>query len=148
MNEPPDETMLRVNDALAIPRAELEYRATRAGGPGGQHVNTSSTRIELTWNVQASPALSEPQRERIMEKLSSRIDGDGVLRIVAAGSRSQHQNRAAATERLAEAVERALRTPKPRKRTRTPRAAKEARLQEKKRRSRVKQDRGAIRDED
>lgn len=140
-----DETLLTVDETLAIPRAELEYRATRAGGPGGQHVNTSSTRIELTWNVRTSAALDETQRARILEKLASRIDASGVLRVVAANSRSQHQNRETATRRLAETVARALRVPKPRKRTRTPRAVKEARLQDKKRRARVKQDRGPVR---
>ncbi|HSJ13755.1 MAG TPA: alternative ribosome rescue aminoacyl-tRNA hydrolase ArfB [Longimicrobiales bacterium] len=140
-----DEGLLRVDESLAIPRTELEYRATRSGGPGGQHVNTSSTRIELTWNVRESAALDEAQRARIMEKLASRIDANGVLRIVAANSRSQHQNRETATTRLAETVARALRVPKPRRRTKTPRAVKEARLQEKKRRSRVKQDRGPVR---
>jgi ribosome-associated protein len=140
-----EDTLLRIDETLAIPRAELEYRATRSGGPGGQHVNTSSTRIELYWNVRTSTAPDEVQRARILEKLATRIDAEGVLRIVAANSRSQHQNREAATERLVQAVARALRAPKPRKRTRTPRAAKEARLAQKKRRSRVKQDRGPVR---
>lgn len=139
-----DENRIRVDDHVAIPRSELEYRATRAGGPGGQHVNTSSTRIELTWNVRTSAALDEVQRARLLEKLASRIDGEGVLRVVAAASRSQLQNRELATERLAEIVARALRPPKPRKRTRVPRAAKEARLQQKKRRSERKRDRGRI----
>src|SRR5688500_16831146 len=63
-----------ITEGLAIPRAELEFRATRSGGPGGQHVNTSSTRIELTWNVASSPSLSDAQRARIQEKLANRID--------------------------------------------------------------------------
>ena len=95
--------------------------------------------------MRTSAALDETQRARILDKLASRIDASGVLRVVAANSRSQHQNRETATRRLAETVARALRVPKPRKRTRTPRAVKEARLQDKKRRARVKQDRGPVR---
>jgi ribosome-associated protein len=139
-----DDTLLPIDETLAIPRAELDYRATRAGGPGGQHVNTSSTRIELFWNVRTSVALSDVQRDRLLEKLANRIDAEGVLRVVAAASRSQHQNRELATERLAELVARALRQPKPRKRTKVPRAAKQARLESKKRRSKVKRDRGKV----
>lgn len=139
-----EENRLRIDDDLSIPRSELEYRATRSGGPGGQHVNTSSTRIELTWNLLQSTALTEAQRELLREKLASRIDGQGMLRVVAARSRSQHQNRELATERLAELLARALRPPKPRKRTRVPRAAKEERLQEKKRRSERKRGRGRV----
>lgn len=139
-----EENRLRIDDELSIPKSELEYRATRSGGPGGQHVNTSSTRIELTWNLLQSTALTDAQRELLREKLASRIDGQGVLRVVAARSRSQHQNRELATERLVELLARALRPPKPRKRTRVPRAAKEERLQEKKRRSERKRGRGRV----
>jgi ribosome-associated protein len=140
-----DDSLLYVDPTLSIPRGELEYRATRSGGPGGQHVNTSSTRVELTWNVRTSTAPDELQRARLLEKLANRIDAEGVLRVVSAASRSQHQNREAATERLAQLLARALARPKPRKRTRPPRAAKEARLQEKKQRSEVKQRRGKVR---
>jgi len=139
-----DDSLLHVDPSLSIPRSELEYRATRSGGPGGQHVNTSSTRVELTWNVRASAALSDEQRTLVMEKLQSRIDTEGVLRLVGAASRSQYQNREAVTERLAKLVAGALRQPKPRKRTRPPKASKEARLQGKKQRSQVKQRRGRV----
>ncbi len=139
-----DETVVRINDNLAIPRAELDYRATRSGGPGGQHVNTSSTRIELTWNVANSTALSDDERRRLLEKLATRIDGSGVLRLVSAGSRSQHQNREEVTTRFAGVLERALRVPKPRKRTKVPKSAKEDRLREKKKRSEVKRGRDKI----
>src|SRR5437870_1507720 len=134
-----DETIVVINDQLSIPRAELEYKASRAGGPGGQHVNTSSTRIEVTWNVATSNALDESQRARIMDKLSSRLDTDGVLRLVSAGSRSQHQNREEVTKRFAEVIEKALRVPKPRKKTKVPKGVKEERLREKKKRSETKQ---------
>lgn len=142
-----DDTLLRIDDTLSVPRAELTYRATRAGGPGGQHVNTSSTRVELSWDVAHSPSLSDEQRARILEKLANRIDQEGVLRLTDAGSRSQHQNRERVTARFQELIARALRVPKPRKRTRPPKAAKEERLREKKRRGEVKRLRGPVESE-
>ena len=132
---------LRITPALLLPLSELDYRATRSGGPGGQHVNTSSTRIEVWWDVRSSPTLSEGQRARVLERLSSRLDGEGRLRIVASESRSQLRNRDAATERLRELVAAALAVRKPRKRTRPSRAAKAARLEAKRRRSALKRDR-------
>jgi ribosome-associated protein len=142
--EIPEHALLRVNEELAIPLAEIDYRATRSGGPGGQHVNTSATRIELEWNVTSSAALSEAQRSRILERLANRIDGSGVLRLSASGSRSQHQNREDATARLARLLADALKERKPRKRTRVPRAAKEARLDAKKKRAGVKKNRRPV----
>lgn len=124
-----------------IPLHELSFRATRSGGPGGQHVNTSSTRIELWWNPAASPALTAEERERLLLALDHRLDGAGWLRLVAAGTRSQTQNREAAIERLQRLVATALVPPKRRKRTRLPRAAKEERLRAKKRRSTTKAER-------
>jgi len=121
-----------------IPLHELTFRATRAGGPGGQHVNTSSTRIELWWNPAASPALSEAERHRLLVALDHRLDGAGWLRVVSAGSRSQTQNREAAIERFQGLVAAALVPPKRRKQTRPPRAAAERRLEQKKRRAATK----------
>ena len=140
--EPGGETVLRVTDAVAIPRAELEARASRAGGAGGQHVNTSSTRVELRWNVAGSRALDERSRARILHKLATRIDGDGVLRVVASKRRSQLQNREQAEERLVELVRDALAIPKPRRKTKPTRASKEKRLESKKRNAERKRDRG------
>ena len=130
--------VLAVGDSLWVPRSELTYRATRSGGPGGQHVNTSSTRVELAWDVGASPSISEEQRALIREKLANRINGEGVLLLTASDSRSQHQNKEVVTERFAELVAQALVVPKKRKKTRPSRAAREARLQNKKRRSETK----------
>ena len=143
-----DDSLLAIDEQLAIPRAELSYQATRSGGPGGQHVNTSSTRVELTWNVAGSVALTDAQRERIMMKLPRRIDKEGVLRLVSGSSRSQYQNREDVTERLRRMIAAALKEPKPRRRTKPPRAAREKRLAEKKRRSDLKKDRGRVAPED
>jgi ribosome-associated protein len=132
---------LAINDRVAIPRAELGVRATRAGGPGGQHVNTSSTRIELTWSVSATAALSGAEKGRALRALASRIDTDGTLRIVASDTRSQRQNLALAEQRLAALVRRALVVPRARKKTRPTRASVERRLAEKKRAGAKKRDR-------
>jgi len=136
---------LEITPALLLPLAELDYRATRSGGPGGQHVNTSSTRIEVWWDVRSSPSLSEEQRTRLLERLGRRLDGEGRLRVVASDSRSQLRNREAATERLRELVAAALAVRKPRKRTKPTRASKAARLEAKRRRSAVKRERRAPR---
>ncbi len=133
---------LRVTDAVAIPRAELTVRASRAGGAGGQHVNTSSTRIELVWCVRDSRALSDGERERVMAKLASRLDAEGCLRVVSSARRSQRQNRDAAAARLAELVRRALAVPKRRVATRPTRASVEERLRAKRRRAERKRTRG------
>jgi ribosome-associated protein len=134
---------LVVDDELAIPRSELVYRASRSGGPGGQHVNTSSTRIELLWDFAHSRVLDDASRARLAEKLAARLDADGNLRVVASDRRSQQQNRVAAEDRLAELVRRALVVPKARKATKPSRAAKEKRLAEKRHRSERKRDRRA-----
>jgi ribosome-associated protein len=140
----PEHALVRVTEELAIPLAELTYRATRSGGPGGQHVNTSSTRVELEFAVGDSPSLTEAQRARIMDRLATRIDSAGILRLASSSSRSQHQNREDVTARLGRLLADALHEPKARRKTRVPRAAKEARLKEKKKRSRVKKQRGPV----
>jgi ribosome-associated protein len=132
---------IRVNASLVIPRDELTARASRAGGAGGQHVNTSSTRIELLWNIASSRAVSEEQRARLTQKLSSRLDSEGNVRVVASDRRSQLQNRESAEERLAELVRAALVVPKKRRATKPSRAAKQARLDSKKRQSNKKRER-------
>ena len=133
-----------INPELSIPRSELSYRATRAGGPGGQHVNTSSTRVELLWDVQASPSITAEQRGRIVTKLGKRIGEDGMLRLTSAGTRSQFQNKEDVTERFARMIAQALHKPRPRKKTKPTRASREKRLQTKKKRSETKKRRGKI----
>jgi len=141
-----DDALLAVNDRLSIPRAELTYRATRSGGPGGQHVNTSSTRVELAWDVEASPSVSDEERARIREKLSNRISGEGVLLLAASEHRSQNRNKEAVTERFVELVRQALVVQPKRKKTRPSKAAREARLHAKKHRSEVKRRRRSLED--
>ena len=121
-----------------VPEDEIDFRATRSGGPGGQHVNRRATRVEACWNVRASAALTDEEKERILEKLASRIDKDGVLRVVADDERSQYRNKQLAKRRLRDLVNRALRVPKRRKKTRPPKSAVEKRLENKTRRARVK----------
>jgi len=142
-DEAPPGDALVVDAAVAIPRAELEVRATRAGGPGGQHVNTSSTRIELRWNVRATRALDDARRDHVLARLASRLDGEGNVRVVASEFRSQRQNREAAEARLVDLVRRALVVPKRRKPTKPSRAAKAKRLDEKRRQSEKKRNRRA-----
>lgn len=139
METPTD--VLIVNKVLAIPRDELVARASRSGGPGGQHVNTSSTRVELLWNVRTSSVLFDDQRTRLLEALRTRLSAIGDLRVVASDTRSQRQNRALAEKRLAEIVRRALIVKKARRLTRPTRSAVERRLAEKKLRSERKHDR-------
>lgn len=128
-------TGLVVKGGIVIPPDELVARATKSGGPGGQHVNTSSTRVELLWLLPVSRAVSDAQRARIIEKLGGRLDADGNVRVVASDTRSQYRNRALAEERLATIVAEALVRPKPRRRTRPTRASIERRLTDKKKRS-------------
>ena len=130
-----------VSPTLTIPPSELTFRATRAGGPGGQHVNTSSTRIELLWDLTHSAVVAEDVRVRLLEKLASRLDAAGMVRVVASDRRSQSQNREAAEERLAKIVRQALVVPRKRRATRPTAASREQRLAEKKRRGERKRDR-------
>jgi ribosome-associated protein len=146
--QPAESDVIVINEQLRIPRAELRYRASRSGGPGGQHVNTSSTRIQLEFDVASSPSLTDEQRARIQDRLAKRIALNGVLRLSSSESRSQHQNREDVTVRFQQLLAQALTRPRPRKPTKTPRAAKEARLRAKKQRSDRKKQRGPIRPED
>jgi ribosome-associated protein len=129
---------------FTIPEDEMEIRATRASGPGGQHVNTSATRIEVRWNVLTSPSLTESQRARLLDRLRTRIDRRGFVRVTASARRSQLQNREAAIARLRELVSQALARRKRRKKTKPPTSAREQRLAEKRRRSEIKRDRQPV----
>ncbi len=136
--------ILIVSAHVRIPRAELDVRATRSGGPGGQHVNTSSTRIELRWQPHESVALNDAQRERLLTALATKLDSDGWIRITASEYRSQLQNREAAEARLVAMVKGALVVPKLRRATKPTRASKTKRLETKSLRSNVKQQRKPV----
>ncbi len=136
--------VLTVNAHVRIPRTELEVRATRSGGPGGQHVNTSSTKIELRWQPRESVALSDAQRERLLTALATKLDSEGWLRVTASEHRSQLQNREAAEARLVAMVKGALVVPKIRRATKPTKASKTKRLDTKSLRSDVKQQRKRV----
>lgn len=143
----PETQGIRVNSKVIIPANEVEFRASRSSGPGGQHVNTSSTRVELTWNVVRSAALTDEERARIIAKLASKLDGDGTLRVVVSDTRSQKQNRMIAEERLAASVHHGLLVRKPRKKTKPGRAAVERRIASKKKQGAKKKTRKFAGDE-
>ncbi|GAB3167694.1 alternative ribosome rescue aminoacyl-tRNA hydrolase ArfB [Myceligenerans halotolerans] len=129
---------LAVSSALTIPRAELTERFSRSSGPGGQGVNTTDSRVELSWDVGRSAVLSDTQRERLMERLADRL-ADGVLTVVASEHREQRRNRDAAARRLATLVADALAPPpRARRATRATRGSQERRLSAKKQRSETK----------
>jgi ribosome-associated protein len=123
---------------VVIPEGELRWRFSRSSGPGGQSVNTTDSRVELSWDLAASPALSPTQRERALERLAGRLV-DGVLTVAASEHRSQLRNRTAAEARLGALVADGI-APPPRKRrpTRPSRGANERRIAEKKRRGDIK----------
>ncbi|MFL5462484.1 MAG: alternative ribosome rescue aminoacyl-tRNA hydrolase ArfB [Gemmatimonadaceae bacterium] len=135
------ENSIAVNESLSIPRNELDVRVSRSSGAGGQHVNKTSSRVEIFWNIRRSSAPTDAQRARLTEKLASRMTTEGSIRVVASDMRSQSRNRELAEERLAELVRRALVVPRKRKPTKPSRAAKEARLESKKRQSHKKRER-------
>ncbi|MEU2200320.1 alternative ribosome rescue aminoacyl-tRNA hydrolase ArfB [Isoptericola sp. NPDC019482] len=129
---------LRVTPALVLPEAELSWRFSRSSGPGGQGVNTTDSRVELSWDVTASRLLTETQRARILERLGRRAT-DGVLTVVASEHRAQLRNRDAARTRLAALVADALAPPGPSRRaTRPTRGSAQRRIDAKKRRAGVK----------
>jgi ribosome-associated protein len=134
---------LVISPDLRIPLSELQYRTSRSGGPGGQHVNTSSTRVEVTWNVANSPSLRPEQRTRLLQELATRLDTEGQLRLVSSGTRSQLRNKEDVTDRLRSTVAAALVVPKKRKPTKPSRAAKAARLAAKRKRAATKRQRQA-----
>lgn len=130
-----------ISASVVVPEADLSVRFSRASGPGGQGVNTTDSRVELTLDLAKTQALSEEQRHRAMERLTHRL-ANGTLTVVAEEHRSQLRNRQAAVERLAALLRDAIAPPPaPRKRTKPSRRAMRRRLDDKKRRSQVKQSR-------
>src|ERR1700678_2690151 len=132
---------LRVNGWLLIPGSELHERFSRSSGPGGQSVNTADSRVELSFDVERSPALPEWARARAAERLAGRLSA-GVLTVAASEQRSQLANRQAARARLAALLRDAVAPPqRPRIPTRATRASVERRLQAKRRQEKLKQSR-------
>jgi len=130
--------IVAVAGSTGIPFAELRFSASRSGGPGGQHVNTTSSRVTLYFDVAASPSLSAEQKRTVAQRLHKRISREGVLVMHAQSRRSQAANRALLVERFAELLSRALTPRKPRKPTRPGKAAVARRLEAKRRRAELK----------
>ena len=134
---------LAVRRGLAIPGGELVEQASRAGGPGGQHVNKANTRVTLRWSVAASAALSDEQRARLLARLGGRLTRAGELVVHAADARSRSRNRDHARARLAALVRAALAQRRPRRATTPTAGSRERRLSAKRRRAARKRQRGA-----
>ena len=141
-DRPDEHGFLRVTGSCRIPLDEIEWRVSRSGGPGGQHANTSDTRVEVRFSVVDSVALGPRQRERLLARCGP------VVRAVAADSRSQARNRTVALARLRERLAAGLAVEAPRRPTKPSRGAKEQRLRDKRRRSEHKQGRRPPRPED
>jgi len=133
--------MIRILPGLSIPEDELVFSASRSGGPGGQNVNKVSTRVTLRFGVTASRHLSAEQKRRVLSRLATRINGEGVMRVVSQRSRSQAVNRDAAEERFAELLREALAPPKLRVKTKVPAAKRRSRIEEKRHHSLIKRER-------
>ena len=127
---------LRVNRSVSIPLSELEWKFSGAGGPGGQHANTSNTRVELRFDIAASPSLSDRHRARLVDRLGP------VVRVVASEQRSQSRNRQMALDRLRARLAEALQVRRPRRATTPTAGSRERRLADKRRRSEAKRLRG------
>jgi ribosome-associated protein len=139
-----NENAVRITNTVAIPMSELSFRFARSSGPGGQHVNRSATQVELLFDVANSPSLNETQRRRVLRRLKSRIDKEGILHLVSQETRSQLRNREEVVECFRELMREALRVPKRRLPTHPTRAARERRLKEKRRRSEIKRRRRSV----
>jgi len=123
---------------LQIPTSELQFKFSRSGGKGGQHVNKVETKVELLFDVRSSPTLSEDQRYSIIKNLENQIDSKGILHVVSQSSRSQWKNREAAIKKFIELLQKALQQKKKRKKTKLPILAKTKRLEAKKHRGEIK----------
>ena len=135
--------MLQISNKVTIPSRELDIRAVRAQGPGGQHVNKASTAIHLRFDIRAS-SLPDSYKQRLLAYRDHRITRDGVIVIKAQDSRSQDANREAALQRLRALIKKAMRPPKKRKATKPTKASQQRRLDRKKKHSAKKKLRGRV----
>jgi ribosome-associated protein len=129
---------LRITPEVVIPYDELEFRVSRASGPGGQGVNTTDSRVELRFDLAGSPSIPPEAKQRALRRLASRLDSSGRLRVVAQTQRSQLLNRREAAERLAELLAPAMAAPRTRRPTRPSAAARARRVESKRQRSATK----------
>lgn len=130
--------MIAITNEIYINEDEIIVKVSRSSGPGGQNVNKVNTRVTLFFDVAACEALSQMQRQRVLARLATRADKNGVLRVASQKFRTQSANRTAAMERLCRLLREALTPPPIRKRTRTPARAHEKRLEQKKCRGALK----------
>ena len=133
--------MIEITDNISIRDDELIFKASRSAGPGGQNVNKVNTRITLFFDVANCESFSDVQKRRILSRLATRADKNGLLRVVSQRFRTQNANRRAAVERLQQLLADALKTRALRKKTRVPYVAKQRRLEQKRRRSMLKRQR-------
>jgi ribosome-associated protein len=127
-----EDNSLRINSRLSIPLEEIEISFTRSSGPGGQHVNKTSTQAELAFDLAHSPSIHEQDRAWLLTRLATRIDSSGKLHVNGQSYRSQLRNKEAALEKLAAIIGNAMERPTPRRKTKPSRSAKETRLHWKK----------------
>ncbi len=112
--------------------SELTFKAIRSSGPGGQHVNKTASKVEVSFNLEVSKAISESEKERLRAKLSAKISSEGIISLQCGETRSQHRNKAIVIERLVELLQKNLKVAKPRRKTKPSKGAIERRLKSKK----------------
>ncbi|WP_203294725.1 alternative ribosome rescue aminoacyl-tRNA hydrolase ArfB [Luteirhabdus pelagi] len=120
---------------------EFDFTAVKSGGPGGQHANKTASKVKVAFNIKTSQALSDKEKERLLHRLSNKLDSDGTLHMECSETRSQHRNKTLVIERLVNFISHHLQPKKKRKKTKKPRRAIEKRLREKKKQAMKKKDR-------
>ncbi|MBC8523521.1 aminoacyl-tRNA hydrolase [PVC group bacterium] len=136
--------MIKITNTISMPLRELRFVATTGSGPGGQHINRVATKVVLLWDLDASSSFNLAQKLRIRQKLSTRINKEGTMRVTSSKYRSQKANKEATIERFATLLCDALKTNKKRKRTKVSRSQKQKRLEQKKKRGDTKRMRARV----